>query len=742
MLGQRTRPAPLLPIVRRSFEGARVNFVSTARGDLSFAIVDLQIPGAMPLIFQRVYASDGEDRGLGLGWSFGFDDRISVQGDRAVMKTGSGSTLSFVRQSGARFVLERPEPGQHQAFDLSEGKIVEEISDLPGMVRTYLPNGDEYLLAEIADANGNRMRIERDATGRIISLSTEGAKIDLNWSFGLSKRLVSVRDHAGRQVSFRYSSGLLTSVIDAAGAEWKYEYQAGRLSRVLDPEGRTVLSASYDSLSGRVLQTGDAVSLYEYKYDNNGPAPSRRTLVTDPLGVEQTYEHTADGLFIKASDADGEITRVEYNQANRPVRVVVGVGSEAQVDYDAQNRVVRQRLSDGTEKSFAYDSRGRLVSETRGSVRTDYTLDEKGNVIEARSTDATRNYRARYDERGRLVALTASGGETYGFEHDTLGNEIAFVDPQLGRFITQRDAVGRMVADRLPSGLTFNYEYDARGLLIKERASGGRAVALERDASGAVKKLITAQGAWVSAARDEVGRIVALTNSAGMTRRFRYDARGALTEYTDARGSAKRMEYDRRGRLKAISDDQGNRMVVERDQSGKIIRLLMSDGRRFGIERSFNGRVIAIKLESRAVKFERAGYKTRTMLFDDWWNCIFSPWQDGWSNWYQSIYDAGYNFSYNCSDPFGWGFGGSSWWGSGVGRGWGDPLMSGDNFDCAAEAVDCLVAVVAYVSGITGLITLCGGTLGVACIGVLLAHPVLGAHVALQCARAIQVCGL
>ena len=659
VLGRRTQPAPLLTTVRTAFEGARVNFVSTARGDLAFSIIDLQIQGAMPLFFQRVYTSDGEDRGMGLGWSFGFDDRISVQGDRAVMKTGGGATLNFVRQNGARFVLERPEPGQHQAFDLLEGKITEEIADLPGLVRTYLPAGGEYLLTEVADANGNRITINRDANGRILSLETGGARIDFEWSWGLTGHLMSVRDHTGRRVSFRYSNRLLSSVIDAAGAEWRYKYQANRLTRVVDPEGRTVLKARYDALSGRVLQTSDAVSVYDYKYDNNGPAPSRRTLVTDPLGVQQVYEHTADGLLIRVSDADGEIMRVEYSQTNRPVRLVDSAGNETQIAYDAQNRIIRQRISDGTEKTFSYDARGRLVSKAQGSVRIDYVLDDKANVIETRSTDASVNYRARYDERGRLVSLTASSGRTYGFEYDSLGNERAFIDPQLGRFTTERDALGRMVADRLPSGLTFNYEYDARGWLVRERDSQGRAVALERDASGMVKKLTTAQGAWVAAERDEAGRIIKLTNSAGMTRRFRYDGRGALTEYVDARGSVKRMEYDRRGRLKAISDDQGNRVTVERDRSGKITRLAMNDGRRYRIERGADGHAVAIKPEGGEVRFERASYAKRPTLQDlTWWDCMFSPWQDGWSNWYQPLYDMGYDFVYDCSDPFGWGLGG------------------------------------------------------------------------------------
>ena len=76
-LGRRTQVQSLLPVQVSVLDGARLNFVSTSNGSLAFAVNDLEISGLMPLFFQRVYTSDrDEDAGLGVGWSFVFDDRI------------------------------------------------------------------------------------------------------------------------------------------------------------------------------------------------------------------------------------------------------------------------------------------------------------------------------------------------------------------------------------------------------------------------------------------------------------------------------------------------------------------------------------------------------------------------------------------------------------------------------------------------------------------------------------------
>jgi hypothetical protein len=87
-LGRRTQPLPLKPVQRSVFEGLRVNYVSAATGDLAFAVTDLELGGALPVLFRRVYdgARRGEDAGLGAGRSFAFQ-RIRTEGISVTLLT-------------------------------------------------------------------------------------------------------------------------------------------------------------------------------------------------------------------------------------------------------------------------------------------------------------------------------------------------------------------------------------------------------------------------------------------------------------------------------------------------------------------------------------------------------------------------------------------------------------------------------------------------------------------------------
>lgn len=243
-LGRRTQPSPLKPLQRSIFEGVRVNYVSTSTGGLAFAVTDLKLGGAMPLLFQRVYDSErrDEDSGLGAGWSFAFDDRIAIDGDGAVLTTGAGAVTSFRREGqGQHFVLRRDEPGLHQSFDLTSADTITELA--AGFARVYHKIGGAYRLSRIADANGNAVVISFDARGNITRIENNSAAIALSWSGDKNSRLLSVADSAGRRVGFKQDGQRLRSVVDAAGAQWGYDYAHKQLTAATDPLGRTFLRA-------------------------------------------------------------------------------------------------------------------------------------------------------------------------------------------------------------------------------------------------------------------------------------------------------------------------------------------------------------------------------------------------------------------------------------------------------------------------------------------------------------------
>jgi YD repeat-containing protein len=681
-MGRRTQILPFKPLQRSVFDGTVVNLVSTATGHLSFAVTDLEIKGSMPLTFERAYNSDNsEDRGLGSGWSFVFDDRIKLSGDTATLSTGTGSLINFRREGQTeRFVLKTAEPSAHQSFNLaSDNSIIEQAS---GFTRTYKKENGAYRLSQITDSNGNTIRIGFNSQGNISQISSStGATLRLEWSDGASAQLLAVTDNANRRVAFKQDGRRLRAVTDAAGTDWAYEYQGGQLTRASDPVGRVLLRARYDK-RGRVIEAGDAAGANQYEYDSATNDISRRTVVTDPSGAKTIFEHAERGSLSTISNDGETLLEIDYNAANRPTRVANPLKGDTVFNYDAQNRLVNRASTDGAFQTFAYDERGQIASTTTNAGRTDYVRDEHGLVIQAKSDDPAESYKAVHNSRGQTISVKADAGNAVSFEYDASGNTSAFSTSKAGRFEIETDAGGRVTSRRLPTGTIYRYEYDPRGMVVKQSDNRGRSAIFERDASGAVTGVVTESGNWMRATRDEAGRIVAFTTSAGKSRRFAYDARGALSDYTDARGRHKHFNYDKRGRLESVETDDGNHTVFERDEKGRVKRVWSFNLPKGKERNSEEARPVAFTQRLGIQRLLPASYNVNLPLVTapQEADCLFDS-SDGFLD------NSGWEFNFGgCSDPFGE-------WGGGFGGGFGgfDPFFSPTGETC----VECTARQVA-----------------------------------------------
>ena len=579
VFARRTQVMPLVPIQRSRFEGLAVNLVSSATGHLSFSVTDLNLPGVIPISFQRVYASDRHtDTGLGVGWSFVFDDRIAIGGDNATVSTGAGGVATYRRvQATQTFIQESPEANTRETLRRTDESTIVGSSDK--FTRTYKRVGATFRLAKIADQIGNSIEIALNEQGNIARISnSSGSEIAFEWSAARDPRLLAISDNAKRRVTFKHHGSGLRSVVDTAGAEWYYDYQGVRMTRAADPLNRLLLRVRYDK-AGHVIEAGDAAGVNNYDYEFNSHGVSRETLITDPLGSKTRVAHTELGAIAAITDNKGRtILRVDYNAGNRPTKVSAALVGETSYVYDSQNRLIKQSSTDGTFQEYTYDERGLVSSLSTQAGRTDFINDKAGNPILAGSYDPAQSYLAIHNPRGQLTRIRSAIGTELSFEYDAAGNTSSFVEGSTGRFELGHDAAGNVISRKLPSGEVYRYEYDSRGLIARQADNTGRAMNFERDPSGAITGFVSERGIWVRAVRDYAGRITSLRTSSGKTRRFGYDSRGALVTYVDAEGKRKRVFYDELGRVDRINNSDGTRTVVERDANGRVAALRTVNG--------------------------------------------------------------------------------------------------------------------------------------------------------------------
>jgi RHS repeat-associated protein/uncharacterized repeat protein (TIGR01451 family) len=556
----------------------------------------------------------------------------------------------------------------------------------------------------------NNLSARTDALGRTTTYEYQGNNLlrstdplsgTTAYTYDERGQVTSVTDALGHTTSYSYDSlGQRTAVTDALGTTTTYGYDdlgrqvtttlaagtplarttvneyddGGRLVQVTDnylpgqPPGyqdeyNLVTEYGYDT-AGRLVTTTVAVGTplartTVNEYDDGG----RLVRVTDnylagqPPGYQDEYnlvtQYTYDqaGNQVTATDATGQVTRQEYDELNRVVRVIENylpgqpqnyeneynltteyaydaVGNQVLVtdtldlvtkyEYDDLNRQVRvvENYLPGQPQSyqneynlvteFAYDAVGNqvAVTDTIGLV-TKYEYDELGRVTRVIANygdgvydpahsdeDVTATYT--YDAAGNQVAVTSSTGQVTRYGYDSLGRQVVVTDT-LG-FVTRYsyDVAGRRVAVTNARGQTTQYEYDSLGRQVSTSDALGGTTTNVFDLLGNRIQVIDAENTATHYAYDSLGRLLAVTDALSNTTSYEYDAAGNRVGVTSSKGQGTRYTYDSLNRLVAVTDALSNTTSYEYDVRGNRTQVTNPQSQVTEFEYDVLGRLLAV----------------------------------------------------------------------------------------------------------------------------------------------------
>ncbi|MEM1553136.1 MAG: cysteine peptidase family C39 domain-containing protein, partial [Candidatus Bathyarchaeia archaeon] len=226
----------------------------------------------------------------------------------------------------------------------------------------------------------------------------EGHRSVTEYDFdGLPVRMV---DELGREWKFTYHpTGQPTQVIDPMGRVTQYNYDSeGRLLSVTDPAGRTTQYV-YDD-RGNLVQVINPLGLSRiYAYDSKG----RKISETDALGNTTYYEYDQRGFLIKTVDPLGNITQYQRDILGRVTAITDPTGNTVYYSYDSASRVIQITYPDGTNEQFVYNCCALTQKiDANGNV-TKYEYDDMGRLV--KEVDPLgKETRYEYDLAGRKVA--------------------------------------------------------------------------------------------------------------------------------------------------------------------------------------------------------------------------------------------------------------------------------------------------------------------------------------------------
>ena len=563
---------------------------------------DVELPGVLPLVLRRAYASGYRTgRLFGPGWSSTLDQRLSVNEAGIHFAGDDAQRLDYPTPAGGEEVLPVRGARWPLVWDRESGEI--RITDpWSGHTRHFATvhyraeSGEIRDLTAVTDRSGNRIEIVRDEHGTPTFVEHPGYRIAVETVVTAAGPRVTALRLLGREgapgvVVKRYQyddRGRLAGVVNASGVPFRYEWDGSdricawqdrsgfrygyvydRLGRVVQGDG-TFLSGSfaYDAANRTTTVTDSLGHVRTYCYDENGHITSE----TDPLGNTTISAHDAYGRILSRTDALGGTTVFERDAAGDVRRVTTPDGAVTEFEYDELHHVVHAAGMDGAQWHRGYDAAGRVVSATDPSGAT--------------NTFA-------YDENGAVAAAVDPLGATTRYVTDAAGLPVEVMDPVGSVVSALRDASGRVTRLTDGAGAVTVMDWNDDGRLVSRTGPDGATTRWEHDADGRVLKVTNAVGATTVFEPGPLDTLAARTGPDGVRHTFEYDGEQRLVRVTNPAGASWDYVYDPAGRLTAETDFNGRRLAYEYDAAGRLAARVTGGAERIAFRRDASGRVVS-----------------------------------------------------------------------------------------------------------------------------------------------------
>ncbi|MBN3794159.1 RHS repeat-associated core domain-containing protein [Burkholderia sp. Ac-20392] len=579
--------------------GASPASIDFAFGDETFSHVDFELPGALPLVWERTYRSrlsaydDGE---LGARWITPYTTRIDIENGRWVYRDAEGRSIDYPALAAGAV---------HD--DLSENLTLSRLDETwvtiaygHAALHVYERRGDAFRLAMQKDRAGNTITLDYDTLDRLARLIDASGNV-LAFEHDKHGRIVQIEQvlkDGGRRAlaSYEYDGeGDLVRAADRHRNTRTYQYHRHLVTRYTDRTGRG-MTLEWDGADAD--DNADAKCIREYADDGSLDIrlawnPNiRLTYVTDALGQMTRYYFNIHGYVYRIVYPDGNQEWFRRDAHHNLVLHIRQDGGIERMEYDARGNLVQHERADGSVVEMAYDDKDqmvRLVDPNGHAWQRKY--DDAGNLVEEIDPLAHAT-KYGYNDQGLPVTITDAKGGSKSIEYTDAGQLASYTDcsgkktewryDDVGRVSESKDASGGVVAYgygpngqlaeiRSPAGVE-RVQYDAEGRLLRHTDQLNRSTGYSYDAAGRIASRADALGQTLAYRYDRLGRLSVLTDANLATYQFRYDPAGRLIEEVGFDGKSTRYGYDQESGSLASVDEAGCVTSIDSDAYGRLLK--------------------------------------------------------------------------------------------------------------------------------------------------------------------------
>lgn len=525
---------------------------------------DFTLPGRLPVVCSRFYASHLETEGLlGRGWHLNWEMSLRDDGESLTLTGVQGRALSYPKTMLT--------PG-HEIFDpeeqfwlscLHEGRYVLHDGDRHYYVFGDFDDSGTAWLLFMETPYRQRIAFGRE-DGRLVRvLDSSGHHLLLHRILTpAGERLSRIERVAGGSrvnlVEYRYDGhGQLTAVVDRGGVTVReFSYENGLMTEHRNAAG-FACCYRWENISGVPRVTAHSTSdgeHYRFRYD----FAAGHTQVTDRQGGERHWWYDEETYVTAHRTACGERYRFTYNEHHFLVSAELPGGRRLAWEYDPLGRVVK-----------ATDAAGR-VTQTQWNGRFD-------EIIRTALDDES-VWKARYNAHGQVEEETDPEGRVTQYHYTGAGLLAGRTDASGGHVRLEHDERGQLTRHTDCSGRVTAYDYDEDGNLTQVTDAEGKTVRIRWSRRGLPETVSHPGQQQDSYTWNTLGLLSSHRRVTGSTQRWRYTARGQVAVHTDEEKRETRWQYAPEGQLTALINGNGAAYRFTYDAQGRLVREVCPDG--------------------------------------------------------------------------------------------------------------------------------------------------------------------
>lgn len=623
--------------------------VDVASGKMFTDHIDFELPGPLPLVWERTwYSTSVYDGPLGHGWHHTYDVKLCEMDNAVAVRLADGRSVAFPALKIDETCFDRAErltlikDISGYALDTSEGlryrftpfnnhpdnQLLATLTQKSSGARIDFQYNGDGLLQQIIDSGGRFIRLTYTEEKRVHKIylpdpqpNATRSHVEQDFFCAIEHHyrngmLVTVKDALQQPLQYHYDHKLLIKETFRNGLSFYFEYDAldhnARCVKTWGDEGIYFRHLHYDKVNN-ITYVKDSLG-HVTIYHHNGVLPHK---IIDPLKNANQVEYNQYSQVICATSPLGYKTRYEYDDFGSTTKIIHADDSTTHMSYDQHRNLIEVIDSLGSSWRYEYNRFNRIVTKINPlNQKTSY---EYADTTLSKMTDAGGStFHFRYDQNLNMRSIAEMDGVQAQWEYDALGNVLASRDDRGNQRRFHRDILGRIIQIEEPDGNIRHITYDMANNVVRAKDQ-------QYDVSftyqGMGRLSSSSQGSnTLELQYDKEERLIRIVNEQGGAYQIKLDANGEIIVEVGFDGLIRQYLRDADNRVIRINRPGGRHTTYSYDVMGRPTQIIHSDGAHENFTYRADGELIRAENDCAKLNFERdlLGRVTKEINGDVW----------------------------------------------------------------------------------------------------------------------------